>query len=826
LTSDANTFWIEEINDSFHTHGWLKLFPFGCKEGFGTIIMNDARQPSSSAASDESPLPLPSASSCFASRHVPLVYVEIVPLDLININFDAISRSSDDSSLRKSFTPTESPADRNEWISAVSRRQSSSPSPRCSFLEASVKLFLWKQTLESSLTMRKTRICIQWKGQWVVDKKKGTRGRQPSSFLRQGHLVVMNDDKHHQQSSLNVVDDAKPEHPSVIFLPQLNPTLPSTWPCVCYGYAYTHHHHHQLGDDSVDNESHHSHHRFHSSLTRISVTAATMIRILPPVCTTIVTDHQTPAATISSSSSLSISLSIESHQDDLWKEQLTGEECCQHKNHNFDDDEEVMHNHNPEAVRQMLLRIKLMLSQPIRIATTARALENHTRQGQRQRAMRLAIQDFYNKNDKSKNRGPEILLPNGGSRSRATAAATARLLLVHSQHAGSGKTLLVQACFRKVMSQCNSKNGQEADNGRIHIIRVGPLLAKYGVVYVDTALETVLHQIVLSAAVHGQDSICVILDHFDALFPAGSINSSSDAAAPALHAMTARLKALVQQLYQLQEFPFPKLNPLYNLELDPGSSNTKTTMVNNNNVGGEGCVLSIRLCLVAIVTCPDGSSSNNMSRSIGRIMHKTTILDAFGSNTRSIDRFRLPPLTAHTRWTAFDRALAQLQEPTVIQSSALREKLPFLAAAAVWARGAAFGRVAQQVQIQLRLIGSNTHDIQDKNDTNQAAVATVAIFSKALATVRQMTTTTMTASSSTGSNVQFLANDTTALQHDALFASNVGGNAQAKRALVEALSLNPKRRQLLTALGLSPPTGILLYGAPGTGKVRIIRRGS
>jgi hypothetical protein len=296
-----------------------------------------------------------------------------------------------------------------------------------------------------------------------------------------------------------------------------------------------------------------------------------------------------------------------------------------------------------------------------------------------------------------------------------------------------------------------------------------------------------------------------------------------DAEERELHAMTAHVKALVHHLYQRQEFPFPKKNPLYNLDLDTAGTNTSATSGTVNITGAGGCVLSIRLCLVAIVTCPDDSDQRGGSGG-GRTIQTETILDAFGSNTRSVDRFRLPPLTAHTRWRAFDRALAQLQEPRVIQSATLREKLPFLAAAAVWARGAAFGHVAQQVQMELILLSNQNHNdtTKDEKNTKQAAVATVAIFSKALATVRQMTTTTMTSSSANGSNVHFLAND----NPEALFASNVGGNAKAKWALMEALSLNPKRRQLLSALGLSPPTGILLYGAPGTGKVRIIWQGN
>jgi SpoVK/Ycf46/Vps4 family AAA+-type ATPase len=59
-------------------------------------------------------------------------------------------------------------------------------------------------------------------------------------------------------------------------------------------------------------------------------------------------------------------------------------------------------------------------------------------------------------------------------------------------------------------------------------------------------------------------------------------------------------------------------------------------------------------------------------------------------------------------------------------------------------------------------------------------------------------------------------------QKDDLFGS-VGGNTEAKLALREALALDPKRRKLLSSFGLSPPTGVLLFGPPGTGKTLLAK---
>ena len=53
--------------------------------------------------------------------------------------------------------------------------------------------------------------------------------------------------------------------------------------------------------------------------------------------------------------------------------------------------------------------------------------------------------------------------------------------------------------------------------------------------------------------------------------------------------------------------------------------------------------------------------------------------------------------------------------------------------------------------------------------------------------------------------------------------SSVGGNAEAKLALEDALALDSRKRSILSAFGMSPPSGVLLYGPPGTGKTLLAR---
>ena len=42
--------------------------------------------------------------------------------------------------------------------------------------------------------------------------------------------------------------------------------------------------------------------------------------------------------------------------------------------------------------------------------------------------------------------------------------------------------------------------------------------------------------------------------------------------------------------------------------------------------------------------------------------------------------------------------------------------------------------------------------------------------------------------------------------------ASVGGNADAKLALEDALALDPEKRRLLSTFGMRAPTGVLLYG--------------
>jgi proteasome regulatory subunit len=156
-------------------------------------------------------------------------------------------------------------------------------------------------------------------------------------------------------------------------------------------------------------------------------------------------------------------------------------------------------------------------------------------------------------------------------------------------------------------------------------------------------------------------------------------------------------------------------------------------------------------------------------------------------------RYRLPALTASTRLSAL---LASFRREQLQLSFDLEQRLPFVAASAVWARGSVFRRLARRA----RMIS-----------TNDGGVVGVATVESALASIGK--------ASSAGSEVRFLAQDDAGSD----FFSTVGGNEKAKMALEDALALDSGRQRMLDAFGLLAPTGILLYGPPGTGKTLLAK---
>jgi hypothetical protein len=239
------------------------------------------------------------------------------------------------------------------------------------------------------------------------------------------------------------------------------------------------------------------------------VTDSTLVRIL-----------RVESAALLSDFSFNVPVSNAPHLDlDPWKTQLTGESCQKSLSNELLD--EILHNHDATTVQALLLRMSVLMAQPIAIGTSADALVLQRKRLHRSRAIQRAL-DSYRSNGTPT--APETHLD--ASVPSVPSSLQEGALIVYSPNHGAGKTLLVQA-VAQIYLKCKT----------IHVIQPGALLAQYGI-HADAALESLLHAIVMSAACR-QESICIILDHLDSMLPPkmSGRTSAGDAAVPVLNAI-------------------------------------------------------------------------------------------------------------------------------------------------------------------------------------------------------------------------------------------------------------------------------------------------
>jgi hypothetical protein len=286
----------------------------------------------------------------------------------------------------------------------------------------------------------------------------------------------------------------------ISYLPSEDPTVVELQPCCIRVYAHRH--------------------RSHQYTSKVGVTFACLVRVLPPtIAHSCIFNAQFNRWDVDASKDAPTwhlqQRFLDSLQGELGDDVLTQ-----------DFQAEVERNHNKDTIQQLTLRLSLILSKSITIATTADASWLRKEQEARRDMMKHAIQAHCEKMQIPLQTG--MGEPNDSKTTKTPGAGPLQWepsLIIHSPNHADGKTLLAQAIAKRV--GCS----------KIHIIRPGPLLAKYGI-SADAALESLLHSIVVSAAVKG-DSICIILDHLDAMMPSrlSGRSSSGDAAAPVFNAI-------------------------------------------------------------------------------------------------------------------------------------------------------------------------------------------------------------------------------------------------------------------------------------------------
>ena len=176
------------------------------------------------------------------------------------------------------------------------------------------------------------------------------------------------------------------------------------------------------------------------------------------------------------------------------------------------------------------------------------------------------------------------------------------------------------------------------------------------------------------------------------------------------------------------------------------------------------------------------------------------------------DRYRMPLLKAKTILSAFSAAFER-EGITIEESAQLR--LAAIVSSASWAKGSVFRRVAKQLKWIL-MNDSIDHTCSDDSIRSQAKIQDL---EQALALINP----NISRSTKLQDSIEVETSQDGKMNASPAHFGSIGGNENAKVSLEDALSFNPEKRKILFRFGLSPPTGVLLYGPPGCGKTLLAK---
>ena len=265
-----------------------------------------------------------------------------------------------------------------------------------------------------------------------------------------------------------------------------------------------------------------------SNLTRkvaqccAAVTRSTLVQILPFELT-----HPSPTDQIQDEHIIRMSGS-RLHVRETFLQSLLGGTASEIS----DMKDEVLRNHNPATVRTLARRISRVLSKAVFIGTAPDAFVRKRTRQTRTQSMRRMIDKYY------KVRGCHSNHTDGetGRTVASLGICTHPIdhlqwepsIIVHSPNNAAGKTLLVQAIAESQMIDYNPT---------VHMIQGPALFARFGI-HADVALESIVHEILIKAAVSNQSRI-IVLDQLDSMLPPhfSGRNNVGDSGVPVLNAI-------------------------------------------------------------------------------------------------------------------------------------------------------------------------------------------------------------------------------------------------------------------------------------------------
>jgi len=330
-------------------------------------------------------------------------------------------------------------------------------------------------------------------------------------------------------SSDNDISSQSSRVDPIIIFPSQDPTDVDGIPCLVHGYSIPY-----CNSDRTIRATKSPSQYLHSY--SFEITNATMVQILPPVEAEWI-DRDTMCFRTSAVTSITNGKGNSHHRDQgtgahnlirttSLLSELSGEVSTHHK---YNDANFLLYYHE-ETVNALTIRMRLLMERQIMVGTTDDAVSLWQEDKRRRKRIDRALDTILSLN---KNFSKDVTSQNKDDDTFDHGFLQDGALTVHDPTHGSGKSTLVATIARTKLN-CNA----------IHMINVSTLFAQYGASGADAALESLLHRIVLSAAVVNMSTnnigkVCIVLDNLESFVHPGMSGGrdTGDPAIPALNAI-------------------------------------------------------------------------------------------------------------------------------------------------------------------------------------------------------------------------------------------------------------------------------------------------